>query len=48
MSSSKKYKFFVTQVKWCGTITNNEGYRLDPHNLEEIWCVKLPVTAYEL
>ena len=46
--SAKKSSLFATSVKWCGTIIEEHGTRMDPRNLDEIAHAVEPQTADEI
>lgn len=46
--SAKKCRFFAKEIKWCGRIVDETGYRLDPRNAEGLRNMQSPTTADEL
>jgi len=46
--SAKKCRLFLLQLKWCGRIYNEKGYKMDPSRLSGLKDMHVPETAAEL
>lgn len=46
--SATKCKFFTPEIKWCGRIIIEHGYRPDPRNASELRALTQPITSDEL